>query len=138
MNPEGRTVSGRTPRTKRANRPCSSPNGRIVAELTTGVSDFAQRWYPRRSLGLSFRPSDGQRSGSTVSSYALALVCLMGSNSRTEIIDRLDQYAESESARRRLMLPEVPHLEQQAIPRTAISYCTNRFSLVNTLGEFEL
>jgi hypothetical protein len=35
------------------------------------------------------------------------------------------------------ILPEVPHLEQQVIPRAAISYCTNRFSLVNTLGEFE-
>ena len=31
--------------------------------------------------------------------------------------------------------PEVPHLEQQAIPRAAISYRTNRFSLVNALGE---
>src|SRR5882757_3588878 len=36
------------------------------------------------------------------------------------------------------MLPQGPQLEQQAIPGTAISYCTNHFFLVNTLGEFEL
>ena len=36
------------------------------------------------------------------------------------------------------ILPEVPHLEQQAIPRAAIPNCTNHFSLVNTLGESEL
>src|SRR6202047_877463 len=36
------------------------------------------------------------------------------------------------------ILPEVPHLEQQAIPGAAIPYCTNHFSLVNTLGESEL
>src|SRR5260370_7926335 len=36
------------------------------------------------------------------------------------------------------ILPEVPPLEQQAIPRAAISNCTNHFSLVNTLGESEL
>ena len=29
----------------------------------------------------------------------------------------------------------MPHLEQQAIPRAAISNCTNHFSVVNTLGE---
>src|SRR5712692_10563286 len=33
------------------------------------------------------------------------------------------------------ILPEVPHLEQQAIPRAAIPNCTNHFSVVNTLGE---
>src|ERR1700720_359176 len=33
------------------------------------------------------------------------------------------------------ILPEVPHLEQQAIPRAPISYCTNHFSVVNTLRE---
>ena len=33
------------------------------------------------------------------------------------------------------ILPEVPHLEQQAIPRAAIPNCTNHFSLVNTLRE---
>src|SRR3984893_11334334 len=33
------------------------------------------------------------------------------------------------------ILPEVPHLEQQAIPRAAVPNCTNHFSLVNTLGE---
>ena len=35
------------------------------------------------------------------------------------------------------ILPEVPHLEQQAIPRAAIPNCTNHFSVVNTLGESE-
>src|SRR3982074_142341 len=34
-----------------------------------------------------------------------------------------------------LSLPEGPHLEQQAIPRAAISNCTNHFSVVNTLRE---
>src|SRR3984893_62104 len=36
------------------------------------------------------------------------------------------------------ILPEVPHLEQQAIPHAAIPDSTNHFSLVNTLGESEL
>src|SRR6202140_943022 len=35
-------------------------------------------------------------------------------------------------------LSSSPHLEQQAIPRAAISDGTNRFSFVNTPGEFEL
>src|SRR5258708_24885616 len=33
------------------------------------------------------------------------------------------------------ILPEVPNLEQQAIPRAAIPNCTNHFSVVNTLRE---
>ena len=33
------------------------------------------------------------------------------------------------------ILPAVPHLELQAIPRPAIPNCTNHFSVVNTLGE---
>src|SRR6266851_4103181 len=33
------------------------------------------------------------------------------------------------------ILPEVPHLDQQAIPRAAIPNCTNHFSVVNTLRE---
>jgi hypothetical protein len=33
------------------------------------------------------------------------------------------------------ILPEVPHLEQQAIPRAAIPICTNHFAVVNTLRE---
>jgi hypothetical protein len=33
---------------------------------------------------------------------------------------------------------EVPHLEQQAIPRAAIANRTNHFSIVNSLGEFGL
>ena len=32
-------------------------------------------------------------------------------------------------------LPEGLHLEQQAIPRAAVSNCTNHFSVVNTLRE---
>ena len=32
-------------------------------------------------------------------------------------------------------LSEVPHLEQQAIPRAAIPNCTNHFSVVSTLRE---
>src|SRR6266852_81070 len=36
------------------------------------------------------------------------------------------------------MLTELLHLEQQAIPRASIPNLTNHFSLVNTLGEFEL
>src|SRR6266404_4931270 len=36
------------------------------------------------------------------------------------------------------ILPEVPHLEQQAIPHAAISSCTDHFSVVNTLRESEL
>ena len=33
------------------------------------------------------------------------------------------------------ILPAVPHLELQAIPRPAIPNCTNHFSVVNTLRE---
>src|SRR6266478_6401089 len=33
------------------------------------------------------------------------------------------------------IMPEVPHLDQQAIPRAAIPNCTNHFSVVNTLRE---
>src|SRR5258707_10780574 len=33
------------------------------------------------------------------------------------------------------ILPEVPNLEQQAIPRAAIPNCTDHFSVVNTLRE---
>jgi hypothetical protein len=33
------------------------------------------------------------------------------------------------------ILPELPHLEQQAIPHAAIPNCTNHFSVVDTLGE---
>src|SRR6267378_3278649 len=33
------------------------------------------------------------------------------------------------------ILPEGPHLEQQAIPHAAIPNCTNHFSVVNTLGK---